>query len=101
VANQGPDGADDAALAFVVPAGATVVGTATTTGTCAQIPGADEVVTCSFGDLGRSEGARVEITIVPPSGVTTLQALAAVGARTVDPDPCNSATVTAAVQAGA
>src|SRR5262249_18559213 len=103
VANQGPDGADDAALAFVVPAGATLEGTPPTTGTCAPSPGpdSDALVTCPFGDLAKGQGSRVEITIATPSGATTLEAQALVSSPTLDPDARNSATVTTAVQPGA
>ena len=100
VVDQGPEPADAARLALVLPDGVTATGTTATTGTCATAPGADNVVTCDLGDLTRDAGSHVQVTVVAPTGTTTLQAQAAVSSSSVDPDYRNSAIVTTAVQPG-
>jgi hypothetical protein len=89
VTDTGPDAADDATVALLLPAGTTFGGVTSIAGTCTPPTVARaRLVSCLLGDL--AVGAHVDVTVTAsvtaPAGAS-LSALAAMSSGTVDPAP--------------
>lgn len=88
VRQRGPDSAEGAAVAVVVPTGARVVAAEPDAGTCTSPdPGRPDLVVCAFGGLtpGARAGATITVTVdAVASG--TLVATGVADAQTSDPD---------------
>jgi uncharacterized repeat protein (TIGR01451 family) len=93
VGNEGPDTAEDARAALLLPDGTTFAEATTTAGSCAAQA---QLVVCELGDLPAGDDATVTITatVSAPTG-STLTALAAVDTTTLDLDTTDG-TATAA-----
>jgi Tol biopolymer transport system component len=91
VTNDGPTAAEAATAALLVPDGATFADAASTSGTCAApAPSNPRLVSCDLGEIaaGSTVAVDVDIDVTAPTG-STLTALAAARATTVDPTPGN------------
>jgi uncharacterized repeat protein (TIGR01451 family) len=100
VANAGPDPADEASVALLLPEATAFVAATTEAGPCpAPEPDQPRVVVCPLGDLPAGGEAEVTIiaTVTAPAGAT-LTAIAAVRSATIDHHPAdNVATVDSTV----
>jgi uncharacterized repeat protein (TIGR01451 family) len=101
VTNHGPDPADDATAALLLPEGVGYDGATSTAGTCAApTPAQPRLVVCQIGDL--ADGHTVEVTVTAdvtaPTG-STLTALASARSTQVDVNSDDN-TVTATTTLG-
>jgi uncharacterized repeat protein (TIGR01451 family) len=88
VINDGPEPAEAAGVALVLPDGVTYVGATATAGTCAPPTGGQHAaVACTFGTLDPGDTAEVtvDVTVTAASG-STLEATAVASTATFDPD---------------
>jgi uncharacterized repeat protein (TIGR01451 family) len=100
VTNGGPERAEAARVALVLPDGVTYVGATATAGTCSPPSGGQPAaVPCTFGTLepGDTVDVMVDVTVTAPTG-STLEATAVAGTATFDPDSdANTASVSVEV----
>lgn len=90
--NRGPDEAQAATAAFLLPEGTELAGVESDSGPCAP-PTAElpRLVTCSFGDVPEGDLIHVTVTAtVTSSAGPVLRAVAAFSSSTLDPTPTNN-----------
>ena len=86
VSNQGPDSATAVQLTDPLPRSVRFVSVATTAGSCSQ---ADDIVTCSLGDIANGGSVTVTITVTARRTGTATNT-AQVSSTSPDPNPANN-----------